>query len=176
MHLQAWKASSFGQSIWQPPPIGFMKINFDVAINSYFSVTAAVLSNTSGDIISAFTKKLLSTEVNKGESIAALTGIDLAILQGCNNLLIEGDSLVSILAINNQNLFTEWSIAPIIADIQLKLQHFQVWNATKVSRSANFRAHHLAKWAATNLVFGSIPNSSSILSSIRINSGKDPPI
>ena len=25
MHLQAWKASSFGQSIWHPPPIGLYK-------------------------------------------------------------------------------------------------------------------------------------------------------
>ena len=42
----------------------------------------------------------------------------------CLNLLIVGDSLIFILAFNNQNLFTEWTIALIIADIQLKLQYF----------------------------------------------------
>jgi hypothetical protein len=122
-----------------------MKINFDVATNAYFSVNVAVLSNSLGDIISAFTKKLFFTDVNKEESMVALTGIDLAILQGCTNLLIEGDALIFILAINNHNLFTEWTIAPIISYIQLKLQRFQVWNATKVSKNANFRAHHLTK-------------------------------
>jgi hypothetical protein len=34
----------------------------------------------------------------------------------------------------------------------------------------------LAKWAASNQVFGSIPIGSPILSSIRIRSGKDPPL
>ena len=41
-----------------------------------------------------------------------------------NTLLIEGGSLISILAINNKNFFTKWIIAPIITKIQLKLQHF----------------------------------------------------
>ena len=58
-----------------------MKINFDVATNDpYFSVIAAVLNNSLGGIISTFTKKLLSIDVNKGESMVALTGIDLGIL------------------------------------------------------------------------------------------------
>ena len=57
------------------------KINFDVATNAYFSVIASILSNSFGDIISSFTKNLLSTDMNKGEFMAAFTGIDLAILK-----------------------------------------------------------------------------------------------
>jgi hypothetical protein len=45
----------------------------------------------------------------------------------------------------------------------------------KVSRCANFRAHALAKWAASNRIFGSILTGSPIFSSIRIKNEKDPP-
>lgn len=40
-----------------------------------------------------------------------------------------------------------------ISDISLALSSFHSWNALKVSHSANFRAHSLAKWAASNHVF-----------------------
>lgn len=175
-HLQAWKSSSFGQSIWQPPPIGSLKLNFDVATKEDFAIAAAILSNDKGEILLAFTNKLAFLDVNKGEATTTLTSVDLAISFGCYNLLLEGDSLVTFMAINQPVLLTNWSLAPIILYIQLKLQHFQAWNAEKVSRSAKSHAHHLAKWAATNLVFGSISNSSPIFFFIRINSGKDPPL
>lgn len=98
------------------------------------------------------------------------------IMEGSSNLFLEGDSLTTILAINRANLFSDMAISPIITDIQLKLQQVQVWTASKNSSSANFRAYHIAKWAASNLVFGNITNSSPILSSFRINSVKDPPV
>jgi hypothetical protein len=80
------------------------------------------------------------------------------------------------LAINNPPLFASWNFANCLADISLVLSSFQSWITLKVSRSANFRAHVLGKWAASHLVFGSIPTGSTILSSIRIRSGKDPPL
>jgi uncharacterized membrane protein len=46
----------------------------------------------------------------------------------------------------------------------------------KVSRCANYHAHALAKWVTAHLVFGSISIGSPILSSIRINNGKYPPL
>jgi hypothetical protein len=60
----------------------------------------------------------------KGEAMAALLGVDLALSFGCTELLIEGDFLVTILAINQLSLFTDLTFAPIISDIHLKLQHF----------------------------------------------------
>ncbi|GLT62056.1 hypothetical protein SLA2020_347210 [Shorea laevis] len=57
-HLTAWKNSPQGQTIWQSPPLGALKVNFNVAIRPLFSVAAAVLSNSNEVIISAITKKL----------------------------------------------------------------------------------------------------------------------
>jgi hypothetical protein len=72
----------------------------------------------------------------------------------------EGDFLVTIIG---------YQLVP--DHIQLKLHHFQDWNAVKVLRSAKFCAHHLAKWAATNIVFEGIPNitQSSPLLGLRVH-------
>jgi hypothetical protein len=75
---------------------------------------------------------------------------------GVSSLFLEGDALLVILAINQPSLFTSWSFANVISDISLDLISFQSWHASKVSRSANYRSHVLAKWAASNQVFGSI--------------------
>lgn len=122
------------------------KLNFNVAIRASFAVAAAVLSNSSGDIIAGSTKNIISTEVNKGEALAdLLLVVDLAIQEGCNNVILKGDSFVIILAINQFHLLADWDFSPIIANIHLKLQHFQDWSASKVRRGDNSRAHHLAK-------------------------------
>jgi hypothetical protein len=175
-HLTAWKQTSPSNLAWSPPPKGFLKANFDVAIRQHMAVAAATLSDHDGNIIAAVSKKLPLLEVNAGEAQAALLAIQFASSFGCHSLCLEGDSLTVILAINKVSLFTDWSFAPIIGDIHLQLHGFSSWTAVKVSRSANFRAHQLAKWAASNRIFGSIPMSCSFFSSVRINCGKDPPL
>jgi hypothetical protein len=134
------------------------------------------MSDEKGDILSAATQKLHSTNALQGEAHAALLAIRLADSMGCRLVALEGDALIVILAINNPLLFSSWNFANCLADISLILSSFHSWNAVKVSRSANFRAHVLGKWAASHSVYGSIPNGSTILSSIRIRSGKDPPM
>jgi hypothetical protein len=52
----------------------------------------------------------------------------------------------------------DWNFANVVADIRLNLPAFPVWKGVKISRCANFHAHSLAKWVASYLVFGSIPN------------------
>jgi hypothetical protein len=81
-----------------------------------------------------------------------------------------------ILAIQKPNLFLDWNFASIISDIQVHLLSLYSWKVYKVFRSANFRAYCLARWIAFNLVFGSIPDWSPILSFIRIRSWYDPPL
>jgi hypothetical protein len=91
-----------------------------------------------------------------------------------NNKLIRDYN--AILAINNPPLLSSWSFANYISDISLVLSSFYNWNVLKMSRSTNFRTHYLAKWAASNHVFRSIPIRSLIFSFIRIRSGKDLPL
>ncbi|GLT59036.1 hypothetical protein SLA2020_318810 [Shorea laevis] len=99
-------------------------------------------------------------------------------IKGNFDVAVNGSFAVAaaLLAMKGPALFSSWTIANCISDVSLALSSFRSWNASKVSRCANFRAHALAKWAASNLVFGSILTGSPILSSIRIRSGKDPPL
>ena len=41
-----------------------------------------------------------SLDVNKGEVMSALTRVNLALFNGCSKLMLEGNSLVTIMAIN----------------------------------------------------------------------------
>jgi hypothetical protein len=90
------------------------------------------------------------------------------------DIILEGDTLLVILVINSPTSFSSWCFCNIVSDTSVLLSSFKSLKALTVSRSANFMAHALGKWVATNHVFGSIPKSSPILFSIRIQSGKDP--
>jgi hypothetical protein len=175
IHKKAWSDSVFS-STWAPPLPGNFKANFDVAVKNDFSVAAMVLSDSNGKIIHAATKRLSTTDASIGEAQAALLASQIASSLGIYSLILEGDAINIILAIQQPDLFLDWNFASIISDIQVHLLSLYSWKAIKVSRSANFRAHSLARWAASNLVFGSIPNWSPILSSIRIRSGFDHPL
>jgi hypothetical protein len=174
-HLEAWNSKVL-PALWLPPAKGWVKLNFDVAVKGSFSVAATVVSDEKGDVLNAATQKLHGSDALQGEAHAALLAVRLADSMGCKLITLEGDALLVILAINNPPLFSSWNFANCLADISLVLSSFQSWVALKVSRCANFRAHVLGKWAASHHVFGSIPTGSTILSSLRIRSGKDPPL
>jgi hypothetical protein len=153
-----------------------IKGNFDVAIRGSLAVAAAVISDDSGNIISAATMKLYSLDALQGEALAALLTTRLAVTTGSSILHLEGDALLVVLAINKPALFSSWSFVNCISDISLELSSFHSWSALKVSRCANYRAHALAQWAATNLVFGSIPIGSPFSRLFRSRVGKILPV
>jgi hypothetical protein len=109
-----------------------------------------------------------------GEANVALLVVSFAADFGCSSILLEGNSQLIILAINKDHLFLDWLCAPVIGDIQLHLLRFDSWTALKVSRCANSRAHSVAKWAASNNMFGSIPAFSPFLCSLSFKNGRDP--
>jgi hypothetical protein len=65
---------------------------------------------------------------------------------GVYSLILEGDALNVVLAIQQPQLFEGWNFSNVVSDISLYLHSFYSWKAEKVSRSANFKAHCLAKW------------------------------
>jgi hypothetical protein len=172
-HILAWKDKS-SPSLWFPPLLGSFKGNFDVTIRGSFSIAAATISDSFGSIILAATQHLYSSDVLLGEASTALLAIQLAATLGYVDIILERDSMLVILALNSSTFFGSWCFCNIISNTSVLLSSFKSWKALKVFRSANFRAHALGKWAATNHVFSSIPKGSPILSSVRIQSGKDP--
>ncbi|GLT60899.1 hypothetical protein SLA2020_336400 [Shorea laevis] len=115
-HLKAWADAGSPSPPWSPPPLGSLKVNFDVAVRPLYSVAAAGISNHNGCILAARSQKLPHSDVALGEASAALLAICLALSVGCSSLQLEGDSLLTILAINKGHLFLGWTSAPVIAD------------------------------------------------------------
>jgi hypothetical protein len=127
-------------------------------------------------ILAAVTRRLPYSNVNVGEAQAALLAVEEAHkLSTSLNVILEGDSLSTIIALHASIADREWSSAAIISDISYLFSFFPSWSATKVSRRVNLRAHLVAKWAASHNYYGSIPTSLPFLVSVRIKSGKDPP-
>ncbi len=94
-HLKAWTEVStpgIHKTIWQPPPIGWLKFNFDAAIH-HDKVTAATCCRTdSGDLLFACSKILPTGDSLWGGAQAALLAISSARDMGCKYVLFEGDA------------------------------------------------------------------------------------
>lgn len=118
--------------------------------------------------------KLPSMNAGLGEAHTALLVVRLAASTRCSLLLLEGDSLVTVLAIIGPSLFPDWNTALVIADIHLHLFTFSEWKTLKITRCANSGAHKVVRWATANYVFGNIPTCSSFIFVVRLRSGKDP--
>jgi hypothetical protein len=72
-------------------------------------VAAATLRDPLGNFVAVHSLKLPSMDANKGEACAALLAVRLAITAGVSSLLIEGDSLLTVLAIKEPHLFADWN-------------------------------------------------------------------
>jgi hypothetical protein len=139
-----------------------LKVNFDVAIRPDFFVIAATLRDHNGDFVAVCSKKLAAMDANLGEAHAALLAIELSVSFSSTSLILEGDSLLTIIAIKDPHpTFSGWASSPVIFDLQNVFLSIPVWSTLKTFKCANFFAHQVAKWAASHFVFGSIPTSSS---------------
>jgi hypothetical protein len=69
-----------------------------------------------------------------GEAHAALLAFRLAVSIGCSPLIIDGNSLLTILALKDPLLFSDWISALVISDSLVQLHSINVWNALKISR------------------------------------------
>jgi hypothetical protein len=98
IHKKAWSDSALS-STWTPPLPGNFKSNFDVAVKNDFSVAAMVFSDSNGKIIHAATKRLSTTDASIGEAQAALLASQIAYSLGIYSLILEGDAINIILAI-----------------------------------------------------------------------------
>ena len=96
-------------------------------------------------IIQVITKHLSTTDAPIREAQVALLTIQSAASFGVYFLILEGDAINIILAIQNLNLFKDWNFASIISDINFFLLSFHSWKTSKVSKSTNVQVHLLVR-------------------------------
>jgi hypothetical protein len=97
---------------WIPPQTCIIKANFNVTMCLFYC--AAIHCDYNGFILAACTKKLPLVETFVGEAKVALFVIRLGNSHGNPSIQVEGDYLLTIMAINKCHLFTGWLCASII--------------------------------------------------------------
>lgn len=101
------------QQLWQPPLEGYYKINFDGAMSNITNKAGAgaVIRNDRGEFMAAMADRLVGAlNSDHIEAFAALQAIEVEISIGLKSVVLEGDSLRVITAINTSgvNLSPIW--------------------------------------------------------------------
>jgi hypothetical protein len=173
-HHSAWTNKLVPKiAVWERPFPPFYKINYDTAICLEFSAQATVCRNSQGTIIGCSTVISPPCSPVFGEATAAFLAWQLALSLKLQHFILEGDSLVVTLSLQNPNLTQDWRISSIISHIFSDTPTTTSWSASHVNRSANFCAHHVANWAATRFSSSCIPNSTYHFRSFPICFGKE---
>lgn len=155
--LDGWKSANIHEEStssilrlpWSPPPEGMYKVNFNGAlIMSNMRAGAGVtMRNALGEFMAGSSLPIdcvLSSD--HAEACAALHGLDVALSIGLSSVVLEGDSLRIVQALNSGK--EDFSvIGNIIADIRRKACCFEHFSVRHVRREANGAAHCAAKRA-----------------------------
>jgi hypothetical protein len=116
-HFQTWHSlSQVLEENWISPPLNWVKINFDTAIRNSFSAQAAVCRNSKGQIIHLLSQISPSCFPNVGEALATQLVISLASFCHIDRFILEGNSEVVVLALQNPNSIQDWRISSVILD------------------------------------------------------------
>lgn len=111
-----------GMSSWSPPPVNVFKINFDGAVfeSQCSAGVGAVIRNSAGEVMATMVNKVAGV-VNSEyiEALAAIQALDVAIDIGYQEVILEGDALRVIQAINS-NAVNLSSIGHLIEEIRAK--------------------------------------------------------
>ena len=134
---------------WSPPELGVYKLNFDGAIfeGAARAGLGVVVRDAEGMIIAALSQNIqLPSSVDLVEALAARRAILFAQELCLAHVMVEGDSLRVITAINNpQKNRTQWG--HVVEDIKKASSWFQTCSFGHIYREGNSLAHSLAKRA-----------------------------
>ncbi|XP_021631810.1 uncharacterized protein LOC110629204 [Manihot esculenta] len=134
------------QLSWQPPPLGFVKLNFDAAWdkNSNSGATAVIVRDPSGSVIDWCCRSWVSiSDPLQLESIACREALLFAKSRGFSHSIIEGDSLITVQACRGNP--APLSIQDIISDSLDIAKFFQSISFSWVRRTHNQASHLLCK-------------------------------
>ena len=132
---------------WSPLDVGVYKLNFDGAIfeGSARARLGVVVRDAEGMIIAAMCQNIqLPSSVDLVEALAARRAILFSQELCLAHVMVEGDSLKVITAINNpQKNRTQWG--HVVEDIKRASSWFQTCSFGHLYREGNSLAHSLAK-------------------------------
>ncbi|PON84734.1 hypothetical protein TorRG33x02_194380 [Trema orientale] len=116
------RAVSLPCPTWLPPPEGWIKINMDVCVRSSGSITAALVRDHTGKIISASANRVNFTDAQVVEAASLLDGIRLALDQNYNYVVLEGDCSQVYQGFLGDMENIGWDVRSLLLDFQHFLQ------------------------------------------------------
>jgi len=138
---------------WSPPPNGFIKLNWDAAINKKKGwiglgiIARDYLGNCLG--VCSLTK-ILQMDAKTAESLAALEAVLFAREAGFLDAIFEGDAAHIIAEINSNPPYLSRS-GHILESIHVERQSLHTCSFNFVYREANRAAHCLVKEVASTM-------------------------
>jgi ribonuclease HI len=134
---------------WSKPPDGIFKVNWDAALAMDKSgIGVGVIIRDGNGLVTAALSRTVNVRMDPttAEATAALHAVELCRDVGVQNLILEGDSLAVVKAIESRAQ-TNHYYGQIIEDIRVVLSSRRSWSVRHTKREANGAAHGLAKEA-----------------------------
>lgn len=124
---------------WEPPPIDFVKLNWDAAVNRvHYKVGIGIAArDNEGNILATLRKRQdLFPNPLLAKTFAALQSATLGSELGLRKIILEGDSKKVVMAIQGHmeglNCF-----GMLVTDIRIKLQCYEHCSIIHIPREAN---------------------------------------
>ncbi|XP_041011347.1 uncharacterized protein LOC121255133 [Juglans microcarpa x Juglans regia] len=142
-HCKAWAAKNIQMGINEVRyPVGSHLLTFDVAIRKEGSILASICWKDNGEVLFAIIDLINKVNSNLGEASAALMAIKEAARLKLENIIVGGDSDVTIQAISNTSYIQELNLSPVINDIRHHLNSFKLMerqSSRKFSPNSRFK-------------------------------------
>ncbi|KAB1215428.1 hypothetical protein CJ030_MR4G010561 [Morella rubra] len=136
---------------------GTLKINFDVAVKEGNLFLAAVCRNSSGAILHIRTNQVRGSQPPKVEALAARMAFALGMLFTDCEIIFEGDSLILVHQVVNEECIPDWLIEGEVETIRQFLMEQPAWKLQWTPREGDEMAHQLASLSVGDLSRDCIP-------------------
>ncbi|KAJ8765776.1 hypothetical protein K2173_014898 [Erythroxylum novogranatense] len=142
---------------WQPPEVGWLKVNIDAAIgsNSNFMATAAVVRDSNSRFIAAKLWKFPGRlSAKSAKAIAIKEVLSWAKLQNWDRVIIELDAKIVVQALDDDSYEDSSSFGLLVCDCKSLLNEIRIAKCIFGFRSSNSAAHVLATSALFTFSLG----------------------
>jgi ribonuclease HI len=139
---------------WFPPPEGKYKVNWDAAVDTVNGRLGIgiIVRNHNGLVIAARSRtKMGCLEPVAVEALAAFQAIEFSIELGLQDIILEGDALQVVNALNFSGRCLS-RFGQIVADAQMIIASLSSWQIVHSPRETNFAAHGLARAAVKHVI------------------------
>ncbi|CAL9022783.1 unnamed protein product, partial [Prunus brigantina] len=128
---------------WQPPPLDWIKVNFDGLVRGNLVATSFVIRDWNGNVRLAGAKNSGQVSITVAECLALRDGLAHAIHNGWRKILVEDDSKLIIDCVNKV-VSVPWSISLLVQDILVLSSYCEEISFQHIYREANFTTDDVA--------------------------------